>query len=495
MGAIAYHSGVLAVHAALLPKGKVLFFAGSGSSAVRFASPDFGNVAKKIFTSVVWDPEAALPNNFFHPNTIFAADGRPFDFFCGGDTFLPDGRLLSAGGTLGYNPFRGRTDATVFDPQTQQWSFVAKMVHGRWYPTLIRLGDGRVLAASGLTEAFNQPHNETVEIYSIATNKWELHEFLPNFLGLPLYAYLFLLADGRIFFNGGRMDDELEVEPCIFDITKHPIQTVPVPGESGGGMRNQSASVMMPPAQDQKVMLIGGGPAGKPNKTDAIDNVDIVDLKNPQPHFVPATPLNLPRLHLNAVLLPDRTIFVTGGSLKQEDEPLARLQSEIYDPATNTWTLTAACTVPRLYHSTALLLPDGRVVAAGGNPEGGTHVEWDQDPEEEMRLEIFSPPYLFRGPRPSITTAPEQWNYGQVVDIKSPQAGTLRWAHLVANCVTTHSFDMNQRLVDLPIASQANGNVRVTVTNNPNIAPPGWYMLFIVDNNGVPSVARWVRLS
>jgi hypothetical protein len=134
-------------------------------------------------------------------------------------------------------------------------------------------------------------------------------------------------------------------------------------------------------------------------------------------------------------------------------------------------------------------------VAAGGNPEGGTHVEWDQDPEEEMRLEIFSPPYLFRGPRPSITAAPEQWNYGQAVDIKSPQAGTLRWAHIVANCVTTHSFDMNQRLVDLPIASQANGTVRVTVTNNPNIAPPGWYMLFIVDNNGVPSVARWVRLS
>ena len=490
-----YHSGVLAVHAALLPKGKVLFFAGSGSSATRFASPDFGNMAQKIFTSVVWDPEAPLPNNFFHPNTIFAADGRPFDFFCGGDTFLPDGRLLSAGGTIGYNPFRGRADATVFDPQTQQWSFVAKMVNGRWYPTLVTLGDGRILAATGLTEDFNQPHNETIEIYSAATNNWELHEFLPDFPGLPLYAHLFLLADGRIFFNGGRMDDELEVEPCIIDITTHPIQTVPVPGESGGGLRNQSASVIMPPAQDQKVMLIGGGPAGKPDKTDAIDNVDIVDLKAPNPHFVPAAPLNLPRLHLNAVLLPDRTIFVNGGSLKQEDEPLARLQSEIYDPATDTWTLTAACTVPRLYHSTALLLSDGRVVAAGGNPEGGTHVEWDQDPEEEMRLEIFSPPYLFRGLRPSITAAAEQWNYGQTVDIKSPQAGTLRWAHLVANCVTTHSFDMNQRLVDLPIASQANGTVRVTVTNNPNIAPPGWYMLFIVDNNGVPSVARWIRLS
>ena len=490
-----YHSGVLAVHAALLPQGKVLFFAGSGSSATRFASPDFGNMAKGIFTSVVWDPGTAPPSNFFHPPTLFAGDGRPFDFFCGGDTFLPDGRLLSAGGTIGYNPFRGRTDATVFDVHTQQWSFVKGMTHGRWYPTLIALGDGRVLAATGLTEDFAEPHNQTLEVYSAATNTWELHHFFPDFPGLPLYAHLFLLADGRILFDGGRMDDEMPVDPCLIDITKQPVHTVPVPGGTGGGMRNQSASVMMPPAQEQRVMLMGGGPAQKPNKTDAIDNVDIVDLKDAHPHFVPAAPLNLPRLHLNAVLLPDRTILVTGGSLKQEDQPLARLQSEMYDPLTDMWTLTAACTVPRLYHSTALLLPDGRVVTAGGNPEGGTHVQWDQDPEEEMRLEIFSPPYLFKGLRPSINAAPEQWTYGQVVEITSPQAGTLRWAHLIRNGVTTHSFDTNQRLVDLPIDSQTNGIVRVSVTQNPNIAPPGWYMLFIVDHNGVPSVARWIRLN
>jgi hypothetical protein len=491
---LSFHSGVLAVHAALLPKGKVLFFAGSGSSATRFASPDFGNMAKGVYTSVVWDPQAAAPNNFFHPDTIFAVDGRPYDFFCGGDSFLPDGRVLSAGGTGGYNPFRGRQDATVFDLQTQQWSFVAKMRHGRWYPTLITLGDGRVLAATGLTEDFNEPHNETIEIYSSVTNTWELHEFFPNFPGLPLYAHLFLMMDGRIFFDGGRMDDDLQVDPCIIDFTHHPIHTVVVPGGSGGGMRNQSASVLMPPAQDQKVMLIGGGPAGKPNKTDAIDNVDIVDLKDPNPHFVPGTPLNFPRLHLNAILLPDRTIFVTGGSLKQEDAPLARLQSEIYDPATGVWSLTAVSTVPRLYHSTALLLPDGRVVAAGGNPDGGAHVKWDQDPEEEMRLEIYSPPYLFRGPRPSITAVLEQWNYGQTAKISSPDAGTLRWAHLIRNCITTHSFDGSQRLVDLPITAQANGMVNVTVTNDRNIAPPGWYMLFLVNNASVPSAARWIHL-
>jgi hypothetical protein len=170
------------------------------------------------------------------------------------------------------------------------------------------------------------------------------------------------------------------------------------------------------------------------------------------------------------------------------------LQSEIYDPATDTWTLTAASSVPRLYHSTAVLLPDGRVVTAGGNPEGGTHVEWDNDPEEEMRLEVFSPPYLFKGARPQITNAPESWAYGQKIDIATPQSGSLKWAHIIRPCVTTHSFDGSQRLVDLQIVSQAGTTVKVNVPGNRNFAPPGWYMLFIVNNGGIPSEAKWVHL-
>ena len=490
-----YHSGVLAVHAALLPGGKVLFFAGSGSSATRFAAPDFGSMADGIYTSVVWDPNAAPPNNFFHPTTLFAPNHRPFDYFCGGDTMLPDGRLLSAGGTGHYNPFTGRNDVTIFDPATEQWSFAASMAHGRWYPSVIALGDGRALAATGLTEDQAEPHNNTLEIYDPAANHWHMLHFHDGFPGLPLYAHLFLLADGRVLFDGGRMDDDLQVDPCIIDLTHDPVATTPIFGLSNNGMRNQSSSVLLPPAQDQRVMIMGGGPAGKPNKTDAIDNVDIVDLKQPNPHFVPAAPLNLPRLHLNAILLPDHTVFVTGGSLKQEDTPLARLQPEIYAPATDTWTLMATSTVPRLYHSTALLLPDATVVSSGGNPEGGAHVQWDQDPEEEMRLEIFSPPYLFRGPRPQITSAPAQCTYGQSIRIQSPQSANIRWASLVRNCGTTHSYDTNQRLGDLDITSRAAGAVTATVPPNPNLTPPGWYMLFLVDNNGVPSVASWIRVA
>jgi hypothetical protein len=155
----------------------------------------------------------------------------------------------------------------------------------------------------------------------------------------------------------------------------------------------------------------------------------------------------------------------------------------------------ATATVTRLYHSTALLLPDGRVVAAGGNPEGGKSVTFEPpDPEEEMRLEVFSPPYLFRGPRPVIGAVPDQWHYGQTVDLASPQAGTLRWISLVRNGVTTHSFDNGQRLVDVQIIAQGGGNVRARMTDNPNIAPPGWYMLFLVDQHGIPSVAKWIQV-
>ena len=173
--------------------GKVMFFAGSGSSATRFDAADFGRW-RRVFTSVVWDPTAAPPGNFFHPATLFAPNHRPFDFFCGGDTLLADGRLLSAGGTGHYNPFLGRNDACVFDPVTEQWTFVKSMAHGRWYPTLITLGDGRVLAATGLTEALGNPHNKTIEIYDPAARL--AGETLPRRLS-RLAALCAFVPDGR----------------------------------------------------------------------------------------------------------------------------------------------------------------------------------------------------------------------------------------------------------------------------------------------------------
>ncbi|MFD3929577.1 galactose oxidase-like domain-containing protein, partial [Streptomyces sp. NPDC058614] len=492
-----FNSQVLAIHAALLHTGQVVFFSGSGNSQVRAASPDWGSMAKGVWTSVIWDPAAPLGGNFFHPETRFGPDGKPFDFFCGGDTLLADGSLLSAGGNLVYpgdgHGNVGRADCLALDPVTRQWQPRARMAHGRWYPTLLTLDDGKVLAVSGLNET-DGTLNRTIELYDPVVDSWRQLP-LPGedqLTGMPLYAHLFLTTGGRVFFSGGRMDDESPQGPCLLDLGTQPMGVTPVPGLQDPASRNQSASVLLPPAQEQKVMLIAGGPEDVSNAT---GSTAIADLSVPNPQYRPAAQISLPRMHLNAVLLPDRTVFVSGGALKRESHTVPRLQSEIYDPATDTWRIGATATIPRLYHSVALLLPDGRVVTTCGNPPPyGAQVHWEDSPNEELRLEVYSPPYLFAGPRPVITEAAEEWAYGQEVTVSTPQAGQILWASLIRGGSTTHAFDNSQRLVDLPITRQGNGQIDLAVTKDPDIAPPGWYMLFLTDDNKVPSTAHWIHL-
>jgi hypothetical protein len=308
------------------------------------------------------------------------------------------------------------------------------------------------------------------------------------------------MQDGTIFFTGGRMDDrDTTLPPCLFDITQNPIEVTNVNGLQFEQSRNQSTSVLLPPAQEQRVMIIGGAPPeGEENAT---DSVNIIDLSNPTAQYQVVPSLLLPRVHLNAVILPDRTIFVCGGALQREGgeagarKITARFQSEIYDPQNNTWQLAATAQVERMYHSVALLLPDGKVVAASGNPDKGKVPDWSPDENEELRLEIYSPPYIFQGTRPEIKTVKEEWKYGETISIGTPQAGSILWASLIRNGVVTHSFNTGQRLVDLPINSQVGGVIQVKITNNPNLAPPGWYMLFLNGNNRVPSVAKWIHLT
>jgi hypothetical protein len=233
---------------------------------------------------------------------------------------------------------------------------------------------------------------------------------------------------------------------------------------------------------------------------DATGRTETIDLTAAGPGYAESMALSLPRVHLNAVLLPDRTVFVSGGSMTHEGgegEPIPRLQAEIYDPTTGRWQPAAVADVVRLYHSVALLLPDGRVVTACGNPPPyGNKAPWEPpQPNEELRLEVYRPPYLFRGSRPQVTAAPDEWGYDQAVEISSPQAGGLRWAQLMAPGSTTHAFDCHQRLVDLPIQAQAGGRLTVRSPATPGLAPPGWYLLTVVDQARTPSVARWVHLS
>jgi hypothetical protein len=241
------------------------------------------------------------------------------------------------------------------------------------------------------------------------------------------------------------------------------------------------------------VLTLGGG--NIQTNPDANRYTDLIDLKQATPTYTPGPLLptgtvtgGVPetatqgKMYVSAVILPDGKVFETGGGLHNRADPV--YEASMYDPNTNTFTGGLATDpVPRTYHSSAFLLPDARVMAIGNNPGDGTF---------EMRISIYTPPYLFNGPRPQILSVGNQtWGYGTTQQITVDS--TVVKASLIRPAAVTHSSDPNQRYVELPMT--VNGNtIGLNMTSNPNIAPPGWYMLFVANTAGVPSVASWVHV-
>src|SRR5258708_3779307 len=215
---------------------------------------------------------------------------------------------------------------------------------------------------------------------------------------------MFLLRNGKVLYAGGYMGGAAGAVPGVTDPVTGGFSAIPATAQYA--QRDQAASVMLPPAQAQRFLTVGGGDP-------ATADVAIVDMTAATPTFAPAPSANFARMHANAVILPDRTVHVSGGSGIGEDPMTAVLTSELYHPATGTWTVAAAATVPRLYHSVALLLPDGRVITAGSNPHRT---------DDELRLELYHPPYLFRGSRPSIDYVASPWTYGGSTYFPTPAA-------------------------------------------------------------------------
>jgi hypothetical protein len=460
-------SPVRAVHAALLRNGKVLLVAGSGN--------DRGYFDAGTFKTSIWDPTTEQ----------FQTVSTPWDAFCAGHAFLPDGKLLVAGGTTAY-PGPDTNDANagsprtyVFDPTTNQYTRKPDMAIARWYPTVVELGNGTLFTVGGLDA--EGLRTNTSQIFN--GSSWSAQKSPPSALSfMPMYPSLHLLADGRLFYSGGNVFGASDAAPGIWNPTTNAWKSVP--GLADRGLRDQAMSVLLPPAQDQKVMIMGGG--HQDWAVDAVSSTAIVDLKAANPAYTAGPPLDTKKMYVSAVILPDSTVFETGGSsttIHNGNRPV--YSAQIFNPKTNTWAKMANPTVPRAYHSSALLLPDGRVATFGGNPEDSF----------EMRIEVFSPPYLMTGgTRPTIATAPTEITYGGNYSVATTQASALRSAVLVRPSAVTHSLDADQRLLDLPFTTTANG-ISVAVNGNRNLAPPGWYMLFVVDGAGVPSVAKWVHLS
>lgn len=458
-------SPVRAVHVALLHTGKVLLVAGSGANQSNF---DAGS-----FKTSIWDPKTET----------FQTVATPWDAFCSGHAFLADGRLLVSGGTSAYpsvtdGRYAGTKKSYIFDTATSKYVAAPDTATARWYPTVVELGDGRLLTVGGFDE--NRARTSDFEVFDGA--HWSAPQDAPAGMPfVPLYPALHLMQDGRLFFSGASVQGSRTTPPGLWDPVTGSYQTVPnLPKKA---VRDEAMSVLLPPAQNQRVMIIGGGRSL--SDLAATNSTAIADLKQAAPKYRASKPIGVGKLYVSAVLLPDSTVLETGGAASGQDNGSTPVfDTEIFDPRTNKWTKEATHTVPRVYHSSALLLPDGRVATFGGNPKGSF----------EMRIEIYSPPYLDKGPRPTITGAPTEIHYGGNYAVRTSQDQPIRSAVLVRPAAVTHSSDSNQRLVDLPFTTTANG-LSVSVTGEPNIAPPGWYMLFVVDANGVPSVASWVHLT
>jgi hypothetical protein len=341
------------------------------------------------------------------------------------------------------------------------------MAHGRWYPTVTTLADGRVLVLAGQDESGVDVAEP--EIWN--GSGWSA---LPSATqAMPFYPRAFVAPNGLVFY-AGELPQSAYLDPA------GSAGWTPV-ASSLYGRRDYGTAVMYRPGE---VLIVGGSdpPDGMPTAS-----AEIIDLNAGAPAWRYTGSMASPRRHLNATLLPDGRLVVTGGTSGAGfSDPIGGVHAaEVWDPATGAWTGWASNAVTRVYHSTTLLLPDGRLLHAGSGD--GANLP------RELSAELFTPPYLLRGARPLIASAPTTLSYGGSEQIDTPDAGRVTAVSLVRLPSVTHAFDQNQRFVPLTFVRSA-GGVRVDAPPSGAVAPPGDYMLFLVDGDGVPSVARIVRV-
>ena len=334
---LANQSPINPIHVALMNNGDVLIVAGSG------------NVATETnFQAAVWDSGSET----------FLTRALAWDMFCNGMVVLHDGRVLVNGGNLQYDPFHGEPRNAVFDPATGLFTNVQNMAHGRWYPTVTTLGDGRVMTFSGLSETGGT--NSAVEIYTVGTG-WSPE--YPAGWTPPLYPRMHLSTDGRVFYAG-------EGRGSRFFNPATNTWTAVVATTNFAGSRSYGTSVLLPltPANGYRprVMILGGA-------SPATATTEIIDLSAPTPAWPYGPSMSQPRIQISATILPNGRVLAVGGSTNNEDAVTASLNADLYDPATNTFSPASANLFARLYHSASLLLPDATVLLVGGNPQRGNY--------------------------------------------------------------------------------------------------------------------------
>ncbi|WEH39627.1 galactose oxidase-like domain-containing protein [Streptomyces sp. AM 2-1-1] len=391
--------------------------------------------------------------------------------------------------TMRKQDFQGIRAAYEFDALAEKYIRVDPMRKARWYPTLVGLGDGRVLAVSGLDDVGEILSGDT-EIYDQRTGKWSKGPFRY----FPTYPALFLIQGGKLFYpgaNAGYGPADKGRAAGLWDLRKNTFKAVG--GLTDYDATETAASLMLPPVQDQKVMILGGGGVGESKVSTA--RTAIVDLKEKTPVFRSGPDLPQGTRYLNSVIMPDDTVFTSGGSSDYRGRGDSNvLKAQTYHPKTGGFTAAAAPTVGRNYHSEALLLPDGRVATFGSDPLYADRANTRLGTFEQ-RMEVFTPAVLHRarGDRPVIGAGPGQVERGETVTYAVTGGGRVRTARLMRPSAVTHSTDVEQRSIALELR-RSGGKISVTVPEDSTLVPPGWYMLFVTDADGVPSVAKWVEV-
>jgi fibronectin type 3 domain-containing protein len=398
----------------------------------------------------------------------------PANIFCSGHEQMADGRIFVGGGHNG-GAHIGLPAGTVFDPATETWKVLPNMTYPRWYPTVTTLADGRIFVTSGETSC---PECDVpiAEIYNPATNSWTKLTAAP--FTFPYYPHVYTLPDGRLLVAGTTEDP---IVSQVLDLSRNTWTAVGGPAVDGG------ASAMYRPSK-----ILKSGTSVNPDDVarPAAATAYVLDMTQASPTWRQVASMNFPRTYHTLTILPDGNVLATGGgpTTAPTDTAHATMPAEIWSPATEAWTTLAPMNAPRLYHSSALLLPDARVLVLGGGRFDNLTL-----PTDQFNAEIYSPPYLFKGQRPVITSAPSTLPFGQSFTVQTPDAARIASVALLRLASVTHSINMAQRF--LPLAFTAgSGSLTVTAPANANLATPGNYMLFLVDTNGVPSVASNVRL-
>ena len=479
----------VAIHTHVLPNGRVLMWG-------RRDHPT-DTLDEHVCTPFLWDPtDATNPmdpttaKTTSTPQPTLANQITTVNLFCAGHAFLPDGRLLVVGGHLSDSD--GVNQASLYTPASPAtntpgtWTPTALMNKGRWYPTATTLPDGSVLVLAGsYKENGTTVHNMIPQVWK--NGSWTSLAVFPASV-LELYPRMHVISDGRVFMSG-------------------PLEKTYLLNTSNGGQwaevapralkqRDYCPAVMY---DVDKIIYIGGGGG---NGIEPTAEAEIINLSETPPRWRKTNPMKFPRRQHNATLLPDGTVLVTGGTRGggpangfndlSLGEPIHT--AELWDPATGAWTELAAEVVDRCYHATAVLLPDATVLSAGGGEYRPDNANTNDPADSHRNAQIFSPPYLFKGSRPVITSAPKaSVSYGESFEVSTSQPndiGKVSWIRLPS---VTHAFDQSQRINFLQFQVDA-GRLSVTAPNSPNVCPPGHYMLFILSQDGVPSIARIMQI-